>query len=165
MGRTNKAAYKKRQWSGGKRKRRQVEAALLHHYGTKSRTVAWRNLKVNNTLTPESSNAQEVINNDSTSADTRIDKKRDATSSTTVDNRRRVPDPTPAHLKYGTFRRLSKLQQCQEDKLLSPRCESRPIYVARSSVPRRSPSPKDPLKIERNSISKLGKIGRVGLES
>ncbi|XP_063545272.1 uncharacterized protein LOC134753338 isoform X1 [Cydia strobilella] len=81
-------------------------------------------------------------------------KKRDATSSTTVDTRRRLQDPTPTHLKYGTFRRLSKLRQSQEDPLLSPRCESRPIVVARSSVTeKRSPSPKDPLKIERSSIT------------
>ncbi|XP_061727099.1 uncharacterized protein LOC133532439 isoform X2 [Cydia pomonella] len=80
--------------------------------------------------------------------------KRDATSSTATDARLRSQDPTPTHLKYGTFRRLSKLRQSQEDPLLSPRSESKPIVVARSSVnKKRSPSPKDPLKIERNSIS------------
>ncbi|XP_063545274.1 uncharacterized protein LOC134753338 isoform X3 [Cydia strobilella] len=153
MGRTNKAAYIKHGWSGGKRKQRQVQAALLHHYGTKSRIVAWRSNKTLIPEIPEPSNDQTVINNGSTSADTR-NKKRDATSSTTVDTRRRLQDPTPTHLKYGTFRRLSKLRQSQEDPLLSPRCESRPIVVARSSVTeKRSPSPKDPLKIERSSIT------------
>ncbi|XP_063631185.1 uncharacterized protein LOC134802449 [Cydia splendana] len=81
-------------------------------------------------------------------------KNRDATSSTTVDTRRRVQDPTPAHLKYGTFRRLSKLRQSQEDQLLSPRRESKPIFVARSSATKkRWPSPTDPPRTERSSIS------------
>ncbi|XP_063545273.1 uncharacterized protein LOC134753338 isoform X2 [Cydia strobilella] len=153
MGNTSKAAYKKHRWSGGKKNPRQVQAALLHHHGTKSRIVAWRSNKTLIPEIPEPSNDQTVINNGSTSADTR-NKKRDATSSTTVDTRRRLQDPTPTHLKYGTFRRLSKLRQSQEDPLLSPRCESRPIVVARSSVTeKRSPSPKDPLKIERSSIT------------
>ncbi|XP_063371817.1 uncharacterized protein LOC134660047 [Cydia amplana] len=78
-------------------------------------------------------------------------RNRDATSSTMTDARRRSQDSKPSHLKYGTFRRLSKLRQSQEDPLLSPRCESKPIVVARSSVNRkRSPPPRDPL---RSSIS------------
>ncbi|XP_063393385.1 uncharacterized protein LOC134678669 isoform X2 [Cydia fagiglandana] len=73
MTRTNKAAYKKHQWSGGKRKRRQVQAALQHHYGTNSRNVAWRNVQMNNppdvTMCDDPSNAQTVINNGSTNAE------------------------------------------------------------------------------------------------
>ncbi|XP_048003149.1 uncharacterized protein LOC125239562 [Leguminivora glycinivorella] len=109
---------------------------------------------------PSKSSLKNPTHNKTIGVSTR-NKNSDATSSTTVDSRRRLHDPTPSHLKYGTFRRVSHPRQYPEDPLLSPRCESKPIVVARSSFiktphKKRPTSPNQSLKTDRSSVKPPG---------